>query len=69
MLDLVSPLRYKRTVMQGDTMVMKGVVSRRLYEHLAGSVVMDSDKVMRIISEGGGTPVMRPHLRFVNIGW
>ena len=37
--------------------------------HLGGSVVMDSDKIMQIISEGGGTPVMRPYLRFVNMVW
>lgn len=35
--------------------------------HLGGSVVMDIQKVLQIISEGGGTPEMRPHLRFANI--
>ncbi|MEA3471283.1 MAG: DUF364 domain-containing protein, partial [Thermodesulfobacteriota bacterium] len=35
--------------------------------HLGGSVVTDVRRVMQIISEGGGTPEMRPHLRFVNI--
>jgi hypothetical protein len=35
--------------------------------HLGGSVVRDAYKVMRIISEGGGTPAMRPYLQFVNI--
>ncbi len=34
--------------------------------HLGGSVVMDVQRVLQIISEGGGTPEMRPHLRFVN---
>jgi uncharacterized protein (DUF4213/DUF364 family) len=34
--------------------------------HLGGSVVMDAQSVLQIISEGGGTPEMRPHLRFVN---
>ncbi|MEN6318917.1 MAG: DUF364 domain-containing protein [Syntrophaceae bacterium] len=35
--------------------------------HLGGAVVRDTDKVMQIISEGGGTRTMRPYLRFVNI--
>jgi uncharacterized protein (DUF4213/DUF364 family) len=35
--------------------------------HLGGSIVRDTDKVMQIISEGGGTPAMRPHLQFTNL--
>jgi len=35
--------------------------------HLGGSVVLDSAKVMQIVSEGGGTPALRPYLRFVNV--
>ncbi len=35
--------------------------------HLGGSVVKDPDQVMRIISEAGGTPAMRPHLKFINL--
>jgi len=35
--------------------------------HLGGAVVRDAGKVMQIISEGGGTPAMRPYLRFVNL--
>jgi uncharacterized protein (DUF4213/DUF364 family) len=35
--------------------------------HLGGAVVSDADKIMQIISEGGGTTAMRPHLRFVNL--
>ena len=38
-----------------------------LVNHLGGSAIMDAQKVMRIISEGGGTPILRPYLRFVNI--
>ncbi|MBN2179156.1 MAG: DUF364 domain-containing protein [Deltaproteobacteria bacterium] len=34
--------------------------------HLGGSVVTDVQRVLQIISEGGGTPEMRPHLRFFN---
>ncbi len=35
--------------------------------HLGGAVVADPERVLRIISEGGGTPAMRPALRFVNL--
>jgi len=35
--------------------------------HLGGSVVIDKEKIMQIISEAGGTPAMRPYLRFANI--
>jgi uncharacterized protein (DUF4213/DUF364 family) len=35
--------------------------------HLGGSVVLDRSKVLQIVSEGGGTPTLRPYLRFVNL--
>lgn len=35
--------------------------------HLGGAAIQDMNKVMQIISDGGGTPAMRPYLRFVNI--
>jgi uncharacterized protein (DUF4213/DUF364 family) len=35
--------------------------------HLGGVAFADSAKVLQIISEGGGTPALRPHLRFVNL--
>jgi hypothetical protein len=34
---------------------------------LGGVVVADSARVLQIISEGGGTPALRPYLRFVNL--
>lgn len=34
--------------------------------HLGGAVVADSQRVLQIISEGGGTPALRPYLKFVN---
>lgn len=34
---------------------------------LGGVVVADADRILQIISEGGGTPAMRPYLRFVNL--
>jgi uncharacterized protein (DUF4213/DUF364 family) len=35
--------------------------------HLGGSALLNTKKIMQIISEGGGTAVLRPYLRFVNI--
>jgi uncharacterized protein (DUF4213/DUF364 family) len=35
--------------------------------HLGGVAVDNSAKVLQIISEGGGTPALRPYLRFVNL--
>ena len=35
--------------------------------HLGGSSVIDSNKILQIISEGGGTPAMRSHLKFVTV--
>jgi hypothetical protein len=34
--------------------------------HLGGSAVADAEGVLRVVAEGGGTPAMRPFLRFVN---
>lgn len=35
--------------------------------HIGGSAVADPAAVLRVIAAGGGTPDMRPYLRFVNI--
>lgn len=35
--------------------------------HLGGAIVADSARVLQIISEGGGTPALRPYMRFVNL--
>jgi uncharacterized protein (DUF4213/DUF364 family) len=35
--------------------------------HLGGALVTNPGRVLQIISEGGGTPALRPHLRFVNL--
>lgn len=35
--------------------------------HLGGAIVANSRRVLQIISEGGGTPALRPYLRFVNL--
>ena len=34
---------------------------------LGGSTITDNDKILQVISEGGGTPLMRPYLNFVTI--
>jgi uncharacterized protein (DUF4213/DUF364 family) len=34
--------------------------------HLGGSAIVDAVGLLRVVSEGGGTPAMRPYLRFVN---
>lgn len=34
--------------------------------HLGGSAIRDPRKIMQVISEGGGTPHMRPYLRFID---
>ncbi len=36
--------------------------------HTAGSRVKDVQAVLRIVSEGGGTMLMKPHLRFETVG-
>lgn len=35
--------------------------------HLGGATVFASSSVLQIISAGGGTPTLRPYLRFVNL--
>ena len=35
--------------------------------HLGGVAVANTEKALQVISEGGGTPALRPYLRFVNI--
>lgn len=35
--------------------------------HLAGSVGINNGKLLQVVSEGGGTPEMRPWLRYVNL--
>lgn len=35
--------------------------------HIAGSRVVNAEAVLRIVSEGGGTMIMKPHLEFATI--
>jgi hypothetical protein len=35
--------------------------------HLGGAIARDRQKILRLVSEGGGTPAMRPYLDFINL--
>lgn len=50
-----------------STPVCRDIFAGTPVTHLGGSVVLNREKVMQIISEGGGTPSLRPYLRFVNL--
>ena len=50
-----------------STPLVPGIFRDTPVTHLGGAVVADAAKVLQIISEGGGTPALRPCLRFVNL--
>lgn len=50
-----------------STPVCRDIFAGTAVTHLGGSVVLDRSKVLQIVSEGGGTPTLRPYLRFVNL--
>jgi uncharacterized protein len=50
-----------------STPVCREIFAGTPVTHLGGSVVLDRSKVLQIVSEGGGTPSLRPYLRFVNV--
>jgi len=54
-------------IMGPSTPLMPAIFRNTSVTHLGGAVVADSARVMQIISEGGGTPALRPYLRFVNL--
>lgn len=54
-------------VMGPSTPLTTRIFSDTPVTHLGGVIVVDSARVMQIISEGGGTSALRPHLRFVNL--
>jgi uncharacterized protein (DUF4213/DUF364 family) len=54
------------TILGPSTPLCEGVFRGTPVNHLGGSMVTDIKRVLQIISEGGGTPEMRPYLRFVN---
>ena len=55
------------SILGPSTPVCRDIFTGTPVTHLGGSVVMDRQKVMQIVSEGGGTPALRPYLRFVNL--
>jgi uncharacterized protein (DUF4213/DUF364 family) len=54
-------------IMGPSTPLMPAIFLDTPVTHLGGVTVADSFRVMQIISEGGGTPALRPYLRFVNL--
>ena len=50
-----------------STPLMPAIFSDTPVSHLGGAVVVNAARVLQIISEGGGTPALRPYLRFVNL--
>lgn len=58
----------RHVVVLGPSTPMCGEVFKGTpVNHLGGSALLDTGKIMQIISEGGGTPALRPYLRFINI--
>jgi uncharacterized protein len=55
------------SILGPSTPVCREIFAGTPVTHVGGSVVMDRQRVMQIVSEGGGTPVLRPYLRFVNL--
>lgn len=53
-------------VMGPSTPLLPAIFDQTPVTHLGGAVVANAARVMQIISEGGGTPALRPFLRFVN---
>ncbi len=54
------------TVLGPSTPICEEAFVRTPVTHLGGSAIRNPRKIMQIISEGGGTPHMRPHLRFID---
>lgn len=67
--ETVSALGKPRSValLGPSTPLVPAIFNETPVTHLGGAVVTDSAKVMQIISEGGGTPALRPYLSFVNL--
>jgi uncharacterized protein (DUF4213/DUF364 family) len=67
--ETVSYLGMPRSVvlMGPSTPLLPEIFRDTPVTHLGGAIVADSEKVLQIISEGGGTPALRPYLRFVNL--
>jgi len=55
------------TIMGPSTPLLPEIFRNTPVTNLGGAVVADALRVMQIISEGGGTPALRPYLRLVNL--
>jgi uncharacterized protein len=55
------------SILGPSTPVCRDIFAGTPVTHLGGSVVLNRQKVLQIASEGGGTPMLRPYLRFVNL--
>jgi uncharacterized protein (DUF4213/DUF364 family) len=67
--EIINLLDRPRTaaIIGPSTPLVPAIFHNTPVTHLGGAVVADSARVMQIISEGGGTPTLRPYLRFVNL--
>ncbi len=54
------------SIMGPSTPMIEDVFADTPATHLSGAVVINPSKIMQVISEGGGTPNMRPFLRFID---
>jgi uncharacterized protein (DUF4213/DUF364 family) len=50
-----------------STPLMPAIFRDTPVTHLGGVAVSDPLRMLQIVSEGGGTPALRPYLRFVNL--
>lgn len=69
--DILNDLGTPRHValLGPSTPMLRSVFETTKINHLGGALVADTARVLQVISEGGGTPAMRPYLNFVNILW
>ena len=67
--ETVSALGKPRSValLGPSTPLVPEIFSDTPVTHLGVAIVDNSERVMKVISEGGGTPALRPYLRFVNL--
>ncbi|NTW07428.1 MAG: DUF364 domain-containing protein [Syntrophaceae bacterium] len=54
-------------LMGPSTPLLPAIFQDTPVKHLGGVAVQDPLRMLQIISEGGGTPALRPYLRFVNL--
>lgn len=54
-------------LMGPSTPLVPEIFSGTPINHLGGAIVTNAQRVLQVISEGGGTPALRPNLHFVNL--